>query len=98
LGLGATDKEIEEMILQKTQAFKTSEASPGMPNMNPEDGKFDGVKYENFMQQVMSPNGYTKGSLEDFARAAVQMEKLKAMLGTSIAPTPAEVRSIYEEL
>jgi len=85
LGLAATDEEIKTMILEKTQRFQDA------------DGKLDPASFDLFTEQVLGPNGYSKGSLEDFARSAVQVEKMKQVLAGTIDPTPEEVRSLYQE-
>lgn len=86
LGLTATDEEITTMITKKTQRFQGP------------DGKLDPASFDLFTEQVLGPSGYTKGSLEDFARAAVQVEKMEAILGGTIDPTPEEVRALYKEV
>lgn len=86
LGLGATGDEITALILEKTEAFKT-------------DGKFDPSIYNNFVQNALTPNGYTEDSLiKDFARSEVRLEKLQNLLAATVSPTPGEIRTKFEEL
>jgi hypothetical protein len=60
-------------------------------------GNFDPAKYNEFLQQKLSPRGFTTDDLEDLVRDHLRLQKLKELLASTISVSPAEVRLAYEQ-
>lgn len=84
LGLTATDDEVLAAI-QVMPVFQTKE------------GGFDPGKYAMIFENVLQPRGLGKDHLEDLVRDDLRLKKLKALLGATTAPAPAEVRANYDQ-
>lgn len=82
LGLTATDAEIEQAI-KALPAFQTS-------------GQFDSARYNMFIQNLVTPRGFTGSVIDELVRDDIILGKLKALLGTTSIPAPGEIREIYE--
>ncbi len=83
LGIVATDAEVVEG-LKNLQAFHTN-------------GQFDPIKYQQFVQDLLMPNGFTDTQLEDLVRDDLRVKKLIALIGSSVDVTPGEFRTLYTE-
>lgn len=84
LAIAATDDEVINDV-QKLPAFQTN-------------GVYDSSKYNLFLERVLAPNGMTAVQLEELVRDHLRLQKLKTLLGTSVAASPAEVRDAFERL
>jgi hypothetical protein len=82
LGIQPTDAEIEETI-KGLPAFQTN-------------GHYDSIKYNQFVQNALSPRGLMPDTLEEMVGNDIRLRRIKALLGTTLAATPSEVRSMYE--
>jgi peptidyl-prolyl cis-trans isomerase D len=82
LGIKPTDAEVEEVI-KTLPAFQTN-------------GVYDSFKYNQFVQNALSPRGLMPDTLEEMAGNDVRLRRLKAVLGTTLAASPNEIRSIFE--
>ncbi|MDQ3623184.1 MAG: SurA N-terminal domain-containing protein [Verrucomicrobiota bacterium] len=82
LGIQPTDDDVVEAI-QKLPAFHTN-------------GAFDPNKYNAFVQRGLTPRGFTPEQLEELMRDQLRLEKIKDLLGATVAPVPSEIRSAYE--
>jgi peptidyl-prolyl cis-trans isomerase D len=58
---------------------------------------FDPAQYNEFLQQKLSPRGFTTDDLEDLVRDHLRLQKLKELLATTVSVSPAEVRLAYEQ-
>jgi peptidyl-prolyl cis-trans isomerase D len=82
LGITTTDDEIVTAI-QQLPVFQTN-------------GAYDSSKYNQFISNVLAPNGFSADQLEEIIRDRTRLEKLKGLIGATV-PAPAnEVRSTYE--
>ena len=82
LGVSATDDEVIAAI-QKLPAFQTN-------------GAYDSTKYNLFTERVLAPNGFTPDVLESLVRDDLRVQKLKALLGSTVAAAPSEIRAAFE--
>lgn len=83
LGIRPTDSEVEAAI-KALPAFQTN-------------GHYDSFKYNQFVQNALGPRGLMPDALEDMVGDEVRLRRVKAVLGATVAPAPAEVRSIFEQ-
>jgi len=83
LGITPTDAEVVEG-LRNLAAFQTN-------------GQFDPIKYQQFVQDLLMPNGFTDAQLEDLVRDDLKVKKLIGLIGGSVDVTPAEFRNLFTE-
>ena len=82
LGVEPTAAEVEQAIM-KLRAFRTNDT-------------YDSSKYNLFVANALHPRGMTADSLEQIVADDLRVEKIKAILGSTVAPAPSELRSIFE--
>ena len=82
LGIQPTDAEIEETI-KGLPSFQTNE-------------HYDSIKYNQFVQNALNPRGLMPDTLEEMVGNDIRLRKIKALLGTTLAASPTEVRSMFE--
>jgi len=68
-----------------------------LPNFQTNDA-FDHAKYQLFLQTVLPPHGFTTERFEDLVRDEVRLQKIVALLGSTVDLTPAEFRSQYVQI
>ena len=81
LGITVDDNEVADAI-EKLPRFQTNDA-------------FDPAKYRLFEENVLRPKGFTVERLHDLVRDQIRLQKLVALLGTTVEVTPNEFRSEY---
>ncbi len=81
LGVSATDEEVADAI-KAVPEFQTQ-------------GQFDPAKYNQIVQVALGSRGLTVAQLEEIVRDDIVLKKLKSLLGSTIAPSPTEVRAAY---
>ena len=81
LGVTTTDEEVADAIKALT-VFQTQ-------------GQFDSAKYNQIVQVALAPRGFSVDQLEEIVRDELTLKKIKALLGSTIAPAPSEVREAY---
>jgi len=81
LGLTPTDAEV-------------ANALKGLPALQT-NGQFDPVKYQEFIQNLLMPNGFTDAQLEELVRDSLRLKRLTELVGSTIDATPAEFRALY---
>ena len=59
-------------------------------------GVYDSVKYNQFVQGELAPNGFTTELLEELVADSLRLEKIKALLGATDRAALSELRSWYE--
>lgn len=59
------------------------------------DGKFDLAKYNKFITETLTPNGYTSEQMEDLIRDDLRVARLKEIIGSTVAVADDEVRYEY---
>jgi len=59
-------------------------------------GQFDPEKYATFIQDKLSPKGFTEQQLEDVVRDDLKLNKIKAIIGSTVAAAPSELRVAFE--
>lgn len=84
LGIAATDEEVVAEV-QTLPVFQTN-------------GSYDSNKYNLFVGTELAARGMAGDQLEELMRDVLRLEKLKNLLGTTVAATPAEVREAFERL
>lgn len=82
LGIRPTDADIEQGI-KNVPLFQTN-------------GVYDSSKYNNLVAGALGARGLTPDALEQLMGDEVRLTRLKALLGTTLAPGAEEVRSIFE--
>ncbi|MHA3771756.1 SurA N-terminal domain-containing protein [Verrucomicrobiota bacterium sgz303538] len=83
MGIKPTDSEVEEFV-KGMRVFQNN-------------GQYDSSRYIAFVQNALSPRGFTEEQLFEVIRDNLGLRKIKDVLGSTTAPAPAEVRSIYEQ-
>lgn len=58
--------------------------------------QFDPQKYAIFVQEKLAPRGFTEVQLEEVVRADLKVRKLKALVGSTVAAAPSELRAAYD--
>ncbi len=61
------------------------------------NGAFDVLKYTQFLQTSLAPRGFSAGELDEVVADSLRLEKLKEVLGSTVAATPSEIRSSFQE-
>jgi peptidyl-prolyl cis-trans isomerase D len=61
------------------------------------NGVYDSNKFNMFSQNMLQSRGLTVDAVEDLARNDIRAKKLKAILATTLASSPAEVRATFEQ-
>ena len=81
LGVEPTDEEVVTAI-QKMAPFQTN-------------GQYDSGKYAMITQVLLGPRGFTAADMEDLVRDDLRLRKVKQILGSTVAPSDAELRNVY---
>lgn len=76
-----TDDEVIAEV-QQLPAFQTS-------------GVYDSSKYNDFVEKI-GARGFTGEQIEELVRDHLRLEKLKALVGATVAAAPEEVRTLFE--
>lgn len=63
-----------------------------MPAFQGDDGHFSPAAFENFVVNAMNPAGYSKDQISEFLTGEVRIRRVRALVGASIAATPAQIR------
>jgi peptidyl-prolyl cis-trans isomerase D len=82
LGIEVTDEEIVEAI-KEIQAFQTN-------------GAFDPQKYATFVEQSLTPFGFTRTHVEDLIADQVRLRDIRSLINSTVALSSSELRSAYE--
>jgi peptidyl-prolyl cis-trans isomerase D len=83
LGIEPTDDEVLTAI-QKMPAFQNN-------------GHYDSSRYTMINERLLGPRGFTPGDMEDLVRDDLRMRKIKAVLGSTVAPSETELRNVYAQ-
>lgn len=81
LGVVPTDEEI----------FTATQALPAFQTK----GQYDPDKYSVFIQNAVTPRGFTANDLGDIIADGLRLQKVQTLLGSTTAPTDAELRQSY---
>jgi peptidyl-prolyl cis-trans isomerase D len=82
LGIVPTAAEIEQAIMN-LPAFRTNDV-------------YDSSKYNLFVANALAPRGMTADALEQIVADDLRVERIKAVLGTTVVPSASELRAIFE--
>ncbi len=58
---------------------------------------FDMKKYTEFTQQLLSPNGFSEGEVEDLARDALSLRRIKQIVAMGISTPQSEMKQNFDE-
>jgi parvulin-like peptidyl-prolyl isomerase len=83
MGVQPMETEVEEYV-KEMQVFQAN-------------GTYDGTRFVNFVQNALSPRGFSEEQLFELIRDNLRLRKIKEVLGSTVAPTPAEVRTAFEQ-
>ena len=83
LGISVSEDEVFAGI-QGLRVFQTS-------------GAFDPKKYAMIVQNVLPSMGFDEKQVAELVRDDLRLKKMKNLLGTTAAPSPQEVRAIYDQ-
>lgn len=84
LGVSATDDEV----------FEATKAMPAFLN----NGAFDSQRYTAYAQNVLPHLGFTTDDLNDLIADSLRLKKIKALLGSTVAPVDSEIRDAFTRL
>jgi peptidyl-prolyl cis-trans isomerase D len=62
------------------------------------DSGFDAKKYDEFAQNLLSPNGFTDAQIEELARDQTCLNRIKELVATAISVPESESKAEYEQL
>ena len=83
LGVAPTDEEVAGAI-KALPAFQTN-------------SQFDPVKYQEFVQEMLAPRGFTDAQLEELLRDNLRVQKLIGLIGATVDVAPGEFERLYTE-
>jgi len=63
-----------------------------------QDGRFDPVKYSDFVQQQLAPRGFTERQLEDVIRDTLRLEGIKALVESPAVVLPGDIEPILARM
>lgn len=84
LGVSATEDEI----------FAATQALPAFQT----NGAYDSQKYIMIAQNVLPSMGFTTDDLSELIGDSIRFQKVKALLGTTVAPSDSEIRDSFTQL
>jgi peptidyl-prolyl cis-trans isomerase D len=84
LGTDPTDAEIAQTIQEMPQ-FQAN-------------GAFSYPNYAQFMQNVLSPKGFTQHDFEEIVADQLRVAKVRKLVGATVRPAPSEVREQYVQM
>jgi peptidyl-prolyl cis-trans isomerase D len=61
------------------------------------NGSFDPEKYSMFVQNALSPNGFTESQFTDLVRDSIRLSKLKVIVGSTVEVPAAEVAATLQQ-
>lgn len=82
LGIQPTDDDVFAAV-QLLPAFQTN-------------GVYDSSKFVNFTQNMLNARGLTEEQILELVRDDIRLSKMKALVGSTVAAAPSEVRSMFE--
>ncbi len=82
LGIVPTEQDVEKFVREMA------------PFQN--QGAFDSTRYVNFVQNALSPRGFTEDQLFEIIGDAIRVKRIKELLGATAPTAPSEVRTVYE--
>jgi len=83
LQISPTDEEVKTGIMN-TSLFQTN-------------GAFDSEKYDKFVANFLTPNGFTATQLEELVRDDLRLKKIKELLGSTFIISPETFRTAYTQ-
>lgn len=83
LGIEPTNDEVVAAI-QAMPVFQTN-------------GAYDSNKYNMIVQAALAPRGFTPGDMEELIRDDLRLKKVKAVLGSTVAPSESELREAFAQ-
>jgi hypothetical protein len=93
LGIMSASPEGPEREVLATQVQERITKMPAFQSK----GHFDYTLYNAAIQNLLSPNGFTASDLEDMIIDDIRLEKVKAVVGGTVAPAPEELRDAYAQ-
>ncbi len=60
-------------------------------------GQFDPIKYQEFVQNMLMPNGFTDAQLEELVRDDLRLRKMVSLVGGTADLSPGEFNALYQE-
>lgn len=83
LGIQPTDTEVEEYV-KAMPVFQSN-------------GNYDSTRFVAFIQNALSPRGFSEDQLFELIRDNLKLRKTKELLATTAAPVASEIRAIYNQ-
>ena len=95
VNLNVLHHEAERLGINPTR----SEVVDAVRNFQPFRGTngFDHAKYDDFMQNLLTPNGFNETDLEDLATDALRLARLKKLVSLGVTIPEAESKANYEQ-
>lgn len=63
-----------------------------------QDGRFDPVKYSDFVQQQLAPRGFSERQLEDVIRDSLRLEGIKALVELPAMVLPGDIEPVLARM
>jgi parvulin-like peptidyl-prolyl isomerase len=61
------------------------------------NGAYDSSKYNMISQVALAPRGFTPDDMEDLIRDDLRLQKIKTLLGSTVAPSESELRDAFAQ-
>ena len=104
-GMDGSDALVNHLVLQhEAQAYgieptadEIKDAEMKLPVFQGPNGEFDPTKYATFVDEKLTPRGFSDTQLDDLVRRNLQFAKLREIVDAGVVVSPADVRLAYEE-
>ena len=95
LNLLVVRHEADRLGIRPTQ----SEVVAAIHNLQPFRGEagFDLKKYDDFVQNILSPNGLDEGEMEELVRDDLALKKIKQVIDTGVSISPEVSKTNFED-
>lgn len=104
-GMDQTEPPINHLVLQhearalgiEPTADEVKDAEMKLPAFEGANGTFDPGKYAAFIDDRLTPRGFTDTQLDELVRHNLQFSRLRQIVEAGVAVSPADVRLAYEQ-
>ena len=104
-GMDESDAPINDLVLQhEAGAFgidpsndEVKDAEMKLPVFQGQGGAFDPARYASFVDEKLTPRGFSDTQLDDLIRRNLQFSKLREIVEAGVTLSPADVRLAYEQ-
>ena len=104
-GADSSDALVNHLVLEhEAQAYgiepsadEIRDAEMKLPVFQGPNGEFDPTRYATFVDEKLTPRGFSDTQLDDLIRRNLQFTKLREIVEAGVVVSPADVRMAYEQ-